>query len=47
MTDWNIKYKSSQLEQDEVGLAVNELLSWFYENYRRVKPLERNKGRIK
>lgn len=41
MTDWNVRYKSTQLEPDEVGIAVKELLSWFYENFRRIKALER------
>lgn len=46
MTDWDIRYKSSQFSEDEediVKLATHELLSWFYETYRRVKPLERKK----
>lgn len=37
MLDWSVRYKSSQLEPDEVEYAVKELLSWFY----RIKALER------
>lgn len=47
MTDWNVRCKSSQFEEGDeemIGFAVKELLSWFYENYRRVKPLERKEG---
>lgn len=43
MLDWSIRYKSSQLEPDEVEYATKQLLSWFYDNYKRVKPLERRK----
>lgn len=47
MTDWNVRCKSSQFEEGDeemIGFAVKELLSWFYENYRRVKPLDRKEG---
>lgn len=43
MLEWSIRYKSSQLEPDEVEYATKQLLSWFYDNYKRVKPLERRK----
>ena len=36
MLDWKIKYKTSQLEEDEIESAVIELLSWFYSNYPRI-----------
>lgn len=36
LTDWKIKYKTSQLEEDEIESAVIELLSWFYSNYPRI-----------
>ena len=41
MLDWSVRYKSSQLEPDEVEYAVKELLSWFYDHYKRIKALER------
>lgn len=41
MLDWSVRYKSSQLEPDEVEYAVKELLSWFYNHYKRIKALER------
>lgn len=43
MLDWSIRYKSSQLEFDEVEYATKQLLSWFYDHYKRVKSLERKK----
>ena len=43
MLDWSVKYKSTQLEPDEVEYATKEVLSWFYDNYKRVKALERSK----
>lgn len=36
MLDWKIKYKTSQLEEDEIESAAIELLSWFYSNYPRI-----------
>lgn len=41
MLDWSVRYKSSQLEPDEVEYAVKELLSWFYDHYKRIEALER------
>lgn len=46
MTDWNIRCKSTDFSEEEgdmLELATKELFSWFYENYRRIKPLERKK----
>lgn len=40
MLDWSVRYKSSQLEPDEVEYAVKELLSWFHDHYKRIKALE-------
>ena len=38
LEDWSIKYKSLQLEEDEVEYAVKECLCWFYNKYPRIKP---------
>lgn len=35
--DWKVKYKSIQLENDEVEYAVKECISWFYNKYKRIK----------
>lgn len=49
MTDWNIRFSSEDLGGDEENPEVkfimevisNDLLSWFYNNYTRVKKLEK------
>lgn len=37
LMDWSVKYKTKQLENDEVELAVKECLTWFYNKYKRIK----------
>lgn len=47
MTDWNVRFKSSQVDEEDTEMMDNmtkELLSWFYENYKRVKSLERKEN---
>lgn len=43
LEDWSIKYKSLQLEEDEVEYAVKECLCWFYNKYPRIKPAPKAK----
>lgn len=42
--DWSVKYKTSQLEEDMVDMAVKECISWFCDNYQRIKPIEEKKN---
>ena len=44
MTDWDVRFKSTQIDEEDtelMDLVTKEILSWFYENYKRVKVLER------
>lgn len=43
LMDWSVKYKTQQLEEDEIKSAVNECLAWFYNKYNRIKPAIENK----
>lgn len=43
LEDWSVKYKSLQLEEDEVEYAVKECLCWFYNKYPRIKPAPETK----
>lgn len=40
LMDWSVRYNPSILDEEEVEVAVNDLLSWFYNNYQRIKPIE-------
>lgn len=43
LQDWSIKYKKSQLEEDEAEYVSKECISWFYNNYARIKPIGETK----
>lgn len=41
--DWTVRYKEIELEEDEVGYAVKECISWFYNKYKRIVPKKEEK----
>lgn len=40
MTDWSMIFKSSQIDEEMIETAAKEILSWFYESYKRIVPLK-------